>query len=134
MIGLMTGIWKYIGIIGSTNGMAPEYVSVLHRVALLDGFAGILLAQFVSQNIFSDLVLFCASFAVVVFLGVALFTYLVHAILKDTDNQFRKPFVLGKYRLPSFIVHGGMILLIVAEIGGFGINFLGYILSIKVVG
>ncbi|MCB1310078.1 MAG: hypothetical protein KDK30_17960 [Leptospiraceae bacterium] len=127
MIGLLSGIWKYAGIIQSNDATAPEYVSVLHRAALLYSFATLLLAQFVQLNPYSETVKLWAVIAVVAFFVFAQSTYLIHALLKDTDNQFRKPYRLGGMQLPPFIIHTAMILLIVAEIGGFLVLFWGYL-------
>ncbi len=127
MIGLLSGVWKYAGILKSEKAEAPEYVSVLHRASLLYSFAALLLARFVELNPYSESVRFWAAAGVLAFFAFAQLTYLIHGLLGDTDNQFRKPYVLGPIRLPAFVVHGSMILLIVAEIGGFAVLFYGYL-------
>ncbi len=127
LVGLISGIGKYAGIVRSATAVAPEYVSVLHRAALLYSFAALLLARFVELNPYSESVRFWSAAAVLAFFAFAQLTYLVHAVLGDTDNQFRKPYVLGPVRLPAVMIHGSMLLLILAEIGGFAVLFFGYL-------
>jgi hypothetical protein len=127
LVGLISGIWKYAGILQSEKTEAPEYVNVLHRAALLYSFATLLLAQFVQLNPYSETVKFWSAAAVIGFFAFAQSTYLIHAILKDTDNQFRKPYRLGPLPLPAILIHGSMALLILAEIGGFVVLFWGYL-------
>ena len=127
LVGLISGIGKYAGILKSPQAEAPEYVSILHRAALLYSFAALLLAQFVQLNPYSESVKFWAAAAVLAFFAFAQFTYFVHAVLGDTDNQFRKPYILGPIRLPAFVIHGSMVLLILAEIGGIAVLFFGYL-------
>lgn len=127
LIGLLTGVWKYAGILRSERAEAPEYVSILHRAALLYSFAAILLAQFVERNALSENVRFWAAAAVLAFFAFAQLTYLIHALLGDTDNQFRRPYRLGPLHLPPFIIHASMALLVAAELGGFAVLFWGYL-------
>ncbi|MEM7182442.1 MAG: hypothetical protein AAF518_16125 [Spirochaetota bacterium] len=129
-IGLLSGIWKYWGIVQSEKAEAHEYVSVLHRAALMYSFASILLAKFVELNPYSEQVKFYAVAAVVGFFAFAQTTYFIHAILKDTDNQFRKPYVIGGWKFPPFLLHLSMFLLIAAELGGFLVLFWGYVSSL----
>jgi hypothetical protein len=127
LVGLLSGIWKYHGIVKSKNGIAHEYVSVLHRASLLYSFACILLAKFVELSSLSEEVNFYSALAVIAFFGFAQITYFLHALLKDTENQFSKPYQLGGWFYPSFLLHLSMILLIIGELGGFMILFWGFL-------
>ncbi|MCB1179543.1 MAG: hypothetical protein KDK36_18330 [Leptospiraceae bacterium] len=127
IVGLISGIWKYIGIIQSEKAEAREYINILHRTSLMYSFATLLLAKFVELNPYSERVKFYSVLVMVTFFSFAQITYLLHALLKDTDNQFLKPYKLGKIHLPPFMIHLSMILLIIGEIGGFSILFWGYI-------
>ena len=124
---LLSGVWKYIGILNSDKAEAPESVSVLHRSGLMYSFAALLLAQFAQLNPYSETVKLWSCVAVIAFFAFAQTTYLIHALLKDTDNQFRKPYILGQWQMPGYIIHGSMILLILAEIGGFAVLFWGFL-------
>ncbi len=126
-VGLLSGIWKYFSILKSKNAVAHEYISVLHRAALLYSFACLLLSKFVELSTLSETVNFYSALAAMSFFAFAQTTYLLHAILKDTENQFLKPYTLGKWQLPSFMIHFPMVLLILGELGGFLILFWGFI-------
>lgn len=127
LTGLITGIWKYVGILRSREAVAPEYVSILHRAALLYSFACILLAEFVKLSTLVDILELAAVSVIIGFFAFAQLTYLIHAILGDTDNQFRTPHRLGRFKLPGLVIHGSMVLLILAEVGGFSVLFWGYV-------
>ncbi|MCB1148483.1 MAG: hypothetical protein KDK38_16895, partial [Leptospiraceae bacterium] len=69
-------------------------------------------------SVYSDLVNTISVLAVVAFFVFANSTYLIHGILKDTDNQFEKPYRLGPVKLPGLLIHGSMFALIAGELGG----------------
>jgi hypothetical protein len=46
MIGLLTGVWKYIAIMKSPKHQAPVYVDIAHRAALMYSFACLVLLEF----------------------------------------------------------------------------------------
>lgn len=64
------------------------------------------------------------------FFGSAIAIYIVHGLLRDTDNQLRSPHKLGAMTLPAVGVHGFMWLLAVAEIGGFSVLLYGFLISL----
>jgi len=130
LIGLLSGVWKYVSILQSEKSEAKEYVSILHRASLLYSFAILLLAQFVKLNPYSEEVRFWCALAVISFFVFAITTYFLHAVLGDTDNQFRKPYILGPIKLPKVVIHGSMLLLILAEACGFGVLFFGYLMTV----
>lgn len=130
LVALLCGVWKYFGIVKSENAVAPEYVSVLHRASLLYSFACLLLAKFVELSYHTEEVNFYAALAAITFFGFAQLTYLLHAILRDTDNQFLKPYRLGPWKMPAFLIHGSMVFLILGEIGGFVVLFWGFLRSL----
>ena len=123
IVGLLCGIWKYQGIVKSKDATAPEYVSILHRASLLYSFACILLAKFVELSTLSAEINFYSALAAIVFFSFAQVTYFLHAILQDTENQFAKPYRLGNWILPSFLIHFSMEIKIIGELGGFLILF-----------
>ncbi len=130
LIGLLTGIWKYYHIEKSSNASAPEYVNVSHRTALMYSFSSLVLEKLCSLSILEDRINLYASLVVLLFFFFAVLTYIIHGILRDTDNQLRKPNRLGKFILPNFISRSFMIMLIIAEVGGFGVLAYGTILNI----
>jgi hypothetical protein len=123
--GLLTGVWKYVAIARSPQATAPVYVDIAHRASLLYAFAALLLAQFAALSIWSEPVNLYALSAPVVFFAAAIVSYVIHGILRDTDNQFRSPHRLGRWRLPRGTLPAFMGLLIAAEVGGFAVLFAG---------
>jgi hypothetical protein len=123
--GLLTGVWKYVAIMQSEKAEAPYYVNIAHRTSLMYAFAAQLLAVFAGFSVWSAPVNFWATLFPLVFFGAAIFTYIVHGVLRDTDNQMASPHKLGSTTLPGFLLHGFMWALIVAEIGGFVVLFAG---------
>lgn len=125
LTGLLTGIWKYQQMSTSDDATAHPYIDICHRTALMYSFASILVAvfAFISQL---DMVLetICV-LALESFFMLAVFSYLLHGILKDTDNQFKQPHQLGKKQVPHVLVTTFMIALIIAETVGFAVLFYG---------
>jgi hypothetical protein len=60
------------------------------------------------------------------FFASAIANYIAHGILRDTDNQMRRPHVLGKRQVSDAMISAYMAALIVGEIGGFAILFWGF--------
>lgn len=125
LAGLLTGVWKYLAIMRSEKAEAPYYVNIAHRTSLLYAFAAQLLAVFAGLSVWSPQVNFWATLFPLVFFAAAIFTYMVHGFLNDTDNQMARPHKLGPTTLPGFLLQGFMWALIVAEIGGFVVLFFG---------
>lgn len=125
LTGLLTGVWKYIAIMQSDKARAPYYVDIAHRASLMYSFAAILVREFIPYSPFSEPFTFIIVAAQLLFFGSAIITYLVHGLLKDTNNQLKRPHQLGKYHLPSLLVRGYMWALIIAELGGFSVLLTG---------
>ncbi|MCK0104949.1 hypothetical protein [Marinobacter sp. S0848L] len=118
MTGLLTGIWKYWCMATSPKAAAPRYVDIAHRSSLMYSFAALLLGWFASYSVYADWVNTLAALGALGFFSLAIGTYIIHGILRDTSNQLRKPHKLGQSTLPGWLVHGFMIALVVAEVGG----------------
>lgn len=129
LTGLITGVWKYLDMIKSENKQAHYYIDTCHRASLLYSFACLVILQFVNLSPYSSGLTLLFSGLPIAFFAFAISTYLVHGILKDTENQFESPHKLGSYSLPKILFHGSMVLLIIAEIGGFGALFAGYLFT-----
>lgn len=125
--GLLTGVWKYVAIMNSPQARAPYYVDIAHRTSLMYAFSAMLLAVFAYLSVWSDATNFWATLAQVVFFGAAIFTYIVHGALGDTNNQLQRPHRLGNATLPGFMIQGFMWALIAGEVGGFLVLFAGAI-------
>jgi hypothetical protein len=125
LAGLLTGVWKYLAIMKSEKAEAPYYVNIAHRTALLYAFAAQLLAVFAYLSVWDDCTNFWATLFPLLFFAAAIVTYIVHGVLRDTDNQLASPHRLGRKSLPGFLIQGFMWALIVAETGGFLVLFAG---------
>jgi len=125
LIGLLTGVWKYRAIMSSPTGQAHPYVDILHRASLMYAFASLVVWKFAELSPLGDRIELAAVIALEGYFGIAIATYFVHAVLKDTDNQMRAPFRLGSATLPRSVVEALMWSLIAAELGGFVVLFYG---------
>lgn len=130
LTGLITGVWKYYHIHSSKEAIAPVYVDIAHRTSLMYSFATLVLAKFVELSPYSEMVTFWSAAAPIVFFALAISTYVTHGILKDTNNQMEKPHKLGAFTLPNWVIATFMVSLIIAEIGGFAILFVGFLTTL----
>lgn len=115
---LLLGIWKYRQIVESEEAAAHPYVDIAHRAALLYSFALLLVATFVELSGWSTLVNLLAAGAMTFYFYAAVIGYVLHGLRRDTDNQFRDP-MRG--------LHGFMVALMVAEIGGWLVLIAGFV-------
>lgn len=130
MSGLLTGVWKYVGIMASPQAQAPVYVDIAHRASLMYAFSAILLREFVPYSPLGPTGTLWAVAVPLLFFGSAIAIYILHGILRDTDNQLRRPHVLGRGTVPGVLITLYMVALIVGEIGGFAILFYGLLRSL----
>lgn len=127
MTGLLTGLWKYRCIATSESATAPVYVDIAHRTALMYAFSALLLREFVPYSPLSAAGTLWAAGIPLLFFAAAIATYVIHGILRDTDNQLRNPHRLGRRTLPALMIHGFMWALAAGEIGGFAILLWGFL-------
>jgi hypothetical protein len=125
LTGLLTGAWKYFHIARSPTATAPLYVDIAHRAALLYSFASLLLAVFAALSAWSPAVDLVAAALPLAYFGAAIVGYVVHGVLRDTDNQLLKPHRLGRGTIPPAAMTAFMWSLMAAEIGGFAVLFAG---------
>jgi hypothetical protein len=125
MTALLTGAWKYFHIARSPTATAPVYVDIAHRAALMYSFAALLLAVFAALSVFPDRVNVLAAALPLAFFAFAIVGYVVHGVLRDTDNQLAKPHRLGQGEVHPALMTGFMWALMAAEIGGFAVLFAG---------
>ncbi len=129
--GLLTGLWKYACIARSSDALAPVYVDIAHRTSLMYAFSAILLREYVPYSPLSPNGTLLAAGLPLLFFALAISMYILHGILRDTDNQMRSPHRLGSMTVPGFALHGFMWMLAVAEIGGFAVLFYGFASALK---
>jgi hypothetical protein len=116
---LLLGIQKYRQILASPEAQAHPYTDIAHRAALLYAFAFMLVAVFVELSAWGTAVNLAAAGALAVFFVVSVATYMVHGLRQDTTNQLAQP---------DAGIRTFMVLLIVAEIGGFVVLLAGFAL------
>lgn len=114
------GVWKYRQMATSPTALAHPYVDIAHRAALMYSFATLILAALAEFSGFPTAVNLIAGLVVTVFFVAAIASYMVHGLLRDTDNQFENP-VHG--------THAFMWTLAVAEIGGTGVLVAGFVIG-----
>jgi hypothetical protein len=130
LTGMLTGVWKYRCMVTDPEARTPVYVDIAHRTALMYSFAAILLREFVPFSPLSPAGTLWAAGVPLLFFGSAISAYIVHGILRDTDNQLRKPHKLGSGTVPGVVIGGFMWALIMGEIGGFLILFAGFLKAV----
>lgn len=130
LTGLLTGAWKYAHIARSATATAPVYVDIAHRAALMYSSAALLLAVFAGLSAWSDGVNLVAAALPLAFFAFAIGGYIVHGLLRDTDNQMLKPHVLGTATVHPHAMTTSMWLLMAAEIGGFAVLFAGFLVTL----
>ncbi|TDH22696.1 hypothetical protein EJ571_12420 [Mycobacteroides franklinii] len=118
LLSLLLGVWKYRQMVTSPNHLAHPYVDTAHRAALLYSFATLLTAVFVELSAWPSWVNLTAAMVLVFFFVAAIASYIAHGALRDTTNQFEKP---------SAGMYLAMVLLILGEVGGFGVLLTGFL-------
>ncbi len=127
LTGLLTGLWKYLCMARSLDTSSPVYVDIAHRASLMYSFSALVLRAFVPYSPLDATGTLIAVAAPLLFFALAISTYVLHGLLRDTDNQLRSPHKLGSMTLPGVLLHGFMFLLAVAEIGGFAVLLWGFL-------
>jgi hypothetical protein len=120
MTGLLTGYWKYQCMRNHPRAEAPFYVHTAHRAALMYAFAAQLLAVFAALSAFPVWLNSIAVSAPILFFGMAIVHYIKLGKSTDSNNSLRDSLDKAK----DYAVLNA---LSVAEIGGFGLLFLGFL-------
>ena len=129
LIGMLTGVWKYLQIRQSEHARAHYYVDIAHRSSLLYAAASLILAALSYFTSLSDsLSLFCVV-ANLFFFSMSILVYIIHGMLKDTTNQFKQPHKLGQWSIPRWCMTFLMLSLIMVELGATAVLLLGTILK-----
>lgn len=125
LTGLVTGVWKYLATRRDPVVGAHRYISVAHNASLNYAFAALVMTKLLELSPFSAATNLVAAAAPLFFFASAIAIYIIHGALRDTDNQFLPPYRIGKLRLTPFTFHAFVWLLILGEIGGFLVLFVG---------
>lgn len=125
LTGLATGAWKYRAMITDAEGQAPAYVDICHRASLMYAFACLVLAEFARLSVWPPMVNLIAVAGPVLFFASAVASYALHGVLRDTDNQLRRPHRLGEGHVHGRVVSLYIYALIIGEMSGFLILLTG---------
>lgn len=128
LVGMLTGIWKYWHMMRSENALAPTYVDICHRTALMYAFACLVLQQLALYSRWSAEINLVAVVIPIVWFATAVLMYAVHGWLQDTDNQLQRPHRIGAKTIPTKIITVYMLLLIVGEVGGTAVLVAGIVI------
>ncbi len=127
MTGLLTGLWKYLCMHRSAEAEAPYYVNIAHRASLMYAFAALVMAELAAGSAWSEATNRIAALVPLIFFALAIGIYVLHGVLRDTDNQLKRPHRLGQGTLPVWTIAAFMLALALGEIGGVGILLAGYL-------
>ena len=115
-VGMLTGVWKYLQISRSIQARAHYYVDIAHRSSLLYAPAALILAVLAYFSIWGAVFNLLLIIINLIFFSFSILSYVVHGCLKDTTNQFKRPYTLGRRTLAAGLVRCAMILLIIGEV------------------
>jgi len=123
MIGLLTGLWKYLCMRRHPQAEAPHYVNTAHRAALMYAFSAQLLAVFAAVSAFPGWVNTVAVIPPLLFFAMAINNYVQLGLTTISNNSLRDAPDKAKI---YFIIN----MLAVAEIGGFSVLLIGFFLRL----
>ena len=116
-VGMLTGVWKYSQMRKSELARAHYYVDIAHRSSLLYAPASLILAVLAYFSAWSAFWNFIFVVINLVFFSFSILSYVLHGLLKDTQNQFKHPQRIGSWSLPKGALALAMFFLIVGELG-----------------
>lgn len=119
LAGLLTGCWKYFAMINSEKKRAPYYVDIAHRASLMYSFSALIIAVFAQLSVFSETINVVAALLPLLFFMLAIMGYIAEGYKDQTRNMTG-----DNHRVPV------MSALMVAEISGFVVLFVGFLLSL----
>jgi hypothetical protein len=118
LLGMLTGILKYRGMMQSAAHTAPVYIDIAHRTALLYSFAMLVAAKLLEYNPYSVTLQTVAAGLMITFFALTFAGHLMHGLKNDTDNLFRER---------NFSTTWFMYLLIPAHLSGLSIILWGFV-------
>ncbi|MFT5916488.1 MAG: hypothetical protein ACJAWV_003954 [Flammeovirgaceae bacterium] len=115
---LLSGIWKYVDTMKSPDHKVHRYIDTTHYASLFYAFASLLMAKFAELSVLSPTWNHVGVGLLAFYFIITILRYAQLGYTKTTKNQFSKR---------NFLTTTGMYLLIVGEIGGFLILFVGFL-------
>jgi hypothetical protein len=124
LAGLLTGAWKYAATRRGPDFRASRYISISHRTALMYSFACLVLLELTRRSPLPDMIESVIVTALIVFFALAQGSYILHGLMRDTENQLARPHRFGSRHWPSWMISLFMLVLITVELTGFLILFI----------
>ncbi|MDO9106472.1 MAG: hypothetical protein Q7U57_16095 [Methylovulum sp.] len=123
LVGLLTGLWKYLCMRKHPQAETPHYVNIAHRAALMYAFSAQLLAVFAAISAFQQWVNTLAVIPPLLFFGIAIIHYIQLGLTTTSNNSLRDSTDKAK----DYLI---LNVLATAEIGGFSVLLLGFFVRI----
>lgn len=90
LVGMLTGVWKFVEMRRSEAARAPLYVDIAHRASLLYAAATLVLASLAELSRFPEWLDLAALLTNVAFFSFAIGTYVVHGVSRRRETQYRE--------------------------------------------
>lgn len=88
LVGMLTGVWKFVEMRRSEAARAPLYVDIAHRASLLYAAATLVLASLAELSRFPEWLDLTALLTNVLFFSFAIGTYVVHGASRRRETQY----------------------------------------------
>src|SRR5690606_13621481 len=118
LVGLLTGVMKYWGIVRSDKHRAPYYIDIAHRAALMYSFAALVMAELLKYSPYEHSVQLVITLVPLFLFAVSIAQYIKLGIQDKTNNQFRDN---------NPLMTLGMIAVIIGEVGGVAAIVWGFV-------
>ncbi len=121
LVGLLTGVWKYVCMRRNPEAKSRYYIDVAHRAALMYAFSAQLLAVFAALSIFPPWVNTVAVALPLIFFALAQVHYVQWGATSTSSNSLRD----SPNKSVDYLI---LNMLAAAEICGFSVLLLGFFL------
>lgn len=88
LVGMLLGLWKWRAMLASANHLAPPYVDIAHRAALLYSFAALVMGELLRYSPYPTGLQLAAAAGPLLFFAIAIAQYALLGWRNTTDNQF----------------------------------------------
>jgi uncharacterized membrane protein YhdT len=118
LVGMLTGILKYQGMMKSEKHEAPVYIDIAHRASLLYSFAALVMAKLLEFSPFPLWLQLASTVVPLIYFTLAIASYIKLGLQNVETTQFSER---------NFITTWFMYSLIIGETGGILLIVIGFI-------
>ena len=118
IVGMLTGILKYRGMMRSEKHEAPIYIDIAHRASLLYSFAALVMAKLLEFSPFPLWLQLTSTVIPLIYFTLAIASYIKLGLQNIETTQFSER---------NFITTWFMYSLIIGEIGGVFLLVIGFV-------